>query len=77
MHAKGRSMVNFYFVNALGQNLENSESCLCLRLLKAAKIQNKIRKGHGSNSPIEGYPWGLPKMRFRLFPPYLKSSLQW
>ena len=32
-HAKGKSMVNFYIVNALGQNLENSESCPILRLL--------------------------------------------
>ena len=32
-HAKGKSMVNFYIVNALGQNLANSESCLILRLL--------------------------------------------
>ena len=27
-HAKGKSMVNFYIVNALGQNLANSESIL-------------------------------------------------
>ena len=32
-HAKGKSMVNFYIVNALGQNLANSESCPILRLL--------------------------------------------
>ena len=32
-HAKGMSMVNFYIVNALGQNLANSESCPILRLL--------------------------------------------
>ena len=27
-----KSMVNFYIVNALGQNLANSESCPILRL---------------------------------------------
>ena len=32
-HAKGMSMVNFYIINALGQNLANSESCPILRLL--------------------------------------------
>ena len=37
-HAKGKSkvaliMVNFYIVNALGQNLANSESCPILKLL--------------------------------------------
>ena len=32
-HAKGKSMVNFYIVNALGPNLANSESCPILRLL--------------------------------------------
>ena len=32
-HAKGKSMVNFYIVNALGQNLANLESCPILRLL--------------------------------------------
>ena len=32
-HAKGNSMVNFYIVSALGQNLANSESCPILRLL--------------------------------------------
>ena len=32
-HAKGKSTVNFYIVNALGQNLANSESCPILRLL--------------------------------------------
>ena len=32
-HAKGKSLVNFYIVNALGQNLANSESCPILRLL--------------------------------------------
>ena len=32
-HAKGKIMVNFYIVNALGQNLANSESCPILRLL--------------------------------------------
>ena len=26
-HAKDKSVVNFYIVNALGQNLANSESC--------------------------------------------------
>ena len=26
-HARGKSMVNLYIVNALGQNLANSESC--------------------------------------------------
>jgi hypothetical protein len=31
-HAKGKSMVNFYIVNALGQNLANSESWPILRL---------------------------------------------
>ena len=31
-HAKGKSMVNFYIVNALGQNLANPESCPILRL---------------------------------------------
>ena len=30
--AKGKSMVNFYIVNAQGQNLANSESCPILRL---------------------------------------------
>ena len=30
---KGKGMVNFYIVNALGQNLANSESCTILRLL--------------------------------------------
>ena len=28
---KGKSMVNFYIANALGQNLANSESCPILR----------------------------------------------
>ena len=37
-HAKGKSMVNFYIVNALGQNLANSESYPILRLLKEDKI---------------------------------------
>ena len=32
-HAKGKSLVNFYIVNALGQNLANAESCSILRLL--------------------------------------------
>ena len=32
-HAKGNSMVNFYIVNALGQNIANSESGPILRLL--------------------------------------------
>ena len=32
-HAKGKSMANFYIINALGQNLANSESCPILRLL--------------------------------------------
>ena len=32
-HAKGKSMVNFYIANALGQNLVNSESCPILRFL--------------------------------------------
>ena len=32
-HAKDKSMVNFYIVNALDQNLANSESCPILRLL--------------------------------------------
>ena len=32
-HAKGKSMVNFYIVNALGQNLANSESFPIPRLL--------------------------------------------
>jgi hypothetical protein len=32
-HAKGKIMVNLYIVNALGQNLANSESCPILRLL--------------------------------------------
>ena len=31
--AKGKSMVNLYIVNALGQNLPNSESCPILRML--------------------------------------------
>ena len=31
-HAKGKSLVNFYIVKALGQNLANSESCPILRL---------------------------------------------
>ena len=31
-HAKGKSMVNFFIVNVLGQNLANSESCPILRL---------------------------------------------
>ena len=30
---QGKSMVNFYIANALGQNLANSESCPILRLL--------------------------------------------
>jgi hypothetical protein len=33
-------MVNFYNINALGQNLANSESCPILRLLQEAKICN-------------------------------------
>ena len=32
-HAKVKTMVTFYIVNALGQNLANSESCPILRLL--------------------------------------------
>ena len=32
-HAKGKSMIKFYIVNALGQNLANSEPCPILRLL--------------------------------------------
>ena len=32
-HSKGKSMVNLDIVNALGQNLANSESCSTLRLL--------------------------------------------
>ena len=32
-HFKGIRMSNFYFINALGQNLANSESCLILRFL--------------------------------------------
>jgi hypothetical protein len=39
-HPKGKSMVNFYIINALGQNLANSESCSILRLLQEAKICN-------------------------------------
>ena len=35
-----KSIVNFYIVNALGQNLANSESCPILRLLSEAKICN-------------------------------------
>ena len=31
-HAKGKGMVNSYIVNAIGQNLANSESCPTLRL---------------------------------------------
>ena len=31
-HAKGKSMVNFYIFNAIGQNFANSESCPILRL---------------------------------------------
>ena len=30
-HVKDKSMVNFYIVNALGQNLANSEPCPILR----------------------------------------------
>ena len=30
---EGKIMANFYIVNALGQNLANSESCPILRLL--------------------------------------------
>ena len=33
-------MINIYICNGLGQNLENFEFCLCLRLLKEAKIRN-------------------------------------
>ena len=32
-HAKGKSMVNIYIFNALGQNLANSESCPTRSLL--------------------------------------------
>ena len=32
-HAKGNSVINFYIINALGQNLANSEFCPILRLL--------------------------------------------
>ena len=32
-HFKGKIMFNFYIINALGQNLANSESCLILRFL--------------------------------------------
>ena len=32
-HAKGKSVGNIHIVNALGQNLANSESCPILRLL--------------------------------------------
>ena len=39
-------MVNFYIVNALGQNLANSESCPILRLLKEAKICNVLLQIH-------------------------------
>ena len=39
-HAKGKSIVNFYVVNALGQNLASSESYAILRLLYEAKICN-------------------------------------
>ena len=30
---------NFYIWNALGQNLDNSEPCLCLRLLKKSNVR--------------------------------------
>jgi hypothetical protein len=32
-------MINMYIWNGLGRNLENLESCFCLRLLKEAKIR--------------------------------------
>ena len=39
-HVKVKCMVNFYIVNALGHNFENSESCPILRLLEEAKVCN-------------------------------------
>ena len=39
-HLKGKRMSNFYFINALGQNLANSEPFLVLRFLFGAKICN-------------------------------------
>ena len=35
---------SFYICNACGQNLANSESCLCWSLLKLAKINNLSKK---------------------------------
>ena len=32
--------LSVYIYNVLGQKLENSESCICLRLLKEAKFCN-------------------------------------
>ena len=32
-------VITIYICNGLSQNLENLESCLCLRLLKEAKIR--------------------------------------
>ena len=39
-HVNGKSMVNFYSIKALGQNVINSESYFILRLLQEAKICN-------------------------------------
>ena len=48
-------MVNFYIVNALGQNLANSESCPILRLLY---IRDKRPKSVISgNLSKNGYVW--------------------
>jgi hypothetical protein len=44
-HAKGKSMANFYIVNALGQNLANSESCPILRL-KSVISGNLSKNGY-------------------------------
>ena len=39
-------MVNFYIVNALGQNLANSETCPILRLAKSVISGNLLKNGY-------------------------------
>ena len=70
-HAKGKSMVNFYIVNALGQN---SESCPIMRLLYFKRPKSVISGNLSKNGFVWATQWPTSSELKIKFDPSLDRS---